>query len=284
MSSPLSNELYPNSPPLDSRSLDLRRLVVNALDGGGRGHLGSSMSLIEVLRVLYDDVLRHQPQVPNWEGRDRCILSKGHGCLALYAILSEHGYFARNEMRTFCHFDSLLGGHPERGKIPGVEASTGALGHGLSIGIGMAIAARIKGRDTRVFVVMGDGEINEGSVWEAAMAAAKHQLSNLTAIVDYNKLQSYGRLSDVLDVEPLADKWEAFGFATAECDGHDVSALRDLLCEPLSDDKPTMIIAHTVKGKGVPFAENEPEWHHKSRVQSDQIEAMYAAFLEAADA
>ena len=264
--------------------MDLRRLVVGALDGGGRGHLGSSLSLIEILRVLYDDVVRHDPQEPSWEGRDRCILSKGHGCLALYAVLAAHGYFSRNEMRTFCHFASLLGGHPERGKIPGVEASTGALGHGLSIGVGMAIAAWIKRRDTRVFVVMGDGEINEGSVWEAAMAATKHRLSNLTAIVDYNKLQSYGRTSDVLDLEPLADKWRAFGFATAECDGHDVSALRDLLRKPLADDRPTIIIAHTVKGKGVAFAENEPEWHHKSRVSADQITAMYAAFLEETDA
>ena len=284
MASLLSNEIYPNSPPLDSRSMDLRRLVVGALDGGGRGHLGSSLSLIEILRVLYDDVVRHDPQEPSWEGRDRCILSKGHGCLALYAVLAAHGYFSRNEMRTFCHFASLLGGHPERDKIPGVEASTGALGHGLSIGVGMAIAAWIKRRDTRVFVVMGDGEINEGSVWEAAMAATKHRLSNLTAIVDYNKLQSYGRTSDVLDLEPLADKWRAFGFATAECDGHNVSALRDLLQEPLADDRPTIIIAHTVKGKGVAFAENEPEWHHKSRVSADQIAAMYTAFLEAEDA
>ena len=284
MVSLLSNEIYPNSPPLDSRSIDLRRLVVGALDGGGRGHLGSSLSLIEILRVLYDDVVRHEPQEPSWEGRDRCILSKGHGCLALYAVLAAHGYFSRDEMQTFCHFASRLGGHPERGKIPGVEASTGALGHGLSIGVGMAIAAWIKRRDTRVFVIMGDGEINEGSVWEAAMAAAKHRLSNLTAIIDYNKLQSYGRTSDVLDVEPLADKWRAFGFATAECDGHDVSALRDLLRRPLADDRPTIIIAHTVKGKGVAFAENEPEWHHKSRLSGDQIAAMYAAFMEAADA
>ncbi len=284
MASPLSNEMYPNSPSLDARSMDLRRLVIDALDGGGRGHLGSSMSLVEILRVLYDDVVRHRPEEPMWDGRDRCILSKGHGCLALYAVLAAHGYFSRDEMRTFCYFNSALGGHPERAKIPGVEASTGALGHGLSIGVGMAIAARIKERDARVYVVMGDGEINEGSVWEAAMAAAKHRLSNLTAIVDYNKLQSYGRTSEVLDMEPLADKWRAFGFATAECDGHDVVALRGLLDEPLADDRPTMIIAHTVKGKGVVFAENEPTWHHKSRVPADQIAAMYAALSGTKDA
>ncbi len=280
MKRPFSNEMYPDSPPLDERSKDLRRLVVDALDGGSRGHLGSSMSLIEILRVIYDDVLRHRPDDPTWEERDRCILSKGHGCLAQYAVLATHGYFPRQEMRTFCHFPSILGGHPERSKIPGVEASTGALGHGLSIGVGMAIAARIRKRDTRVFVVMGDGEINEGSVWEAAMSASKHGLTNLTAVVDYNKLQSYGRTAEVLDMEPLADKWRAFGFETVEVDGHDVGELRRALSTPLGEDKPTMVIAHTVKGKGVAFAENEPTWHHKSRVPADQIQAMYDALAE----
>jgi len=275
-----SDEMYPASPPLDERSKDLRRLVIDALDGGGRGHLGSSMSLIEILRVIYDDVARHRADEPMWNERDRCILSKGHGCLALYAVLAAHGYFSRQEMRTFCHFPSMLGGHPERSKIPGIEASTGALGHGLSIGVGMALAARIRKSDARVFVVMGDGEINEGSVWEAAMSAAKHGLSNLTAVVDYNKLQSYGRTAEVLNMEPLADKWRAFGFETVEVDGHDVDELRKALGKPLADDRPTMVIAHTVKGKGVAFAENEPTWHHKSRVPADQIQAMYDALAE----
>lgn len=275
-----SDEMYPTSPALDERSKDLRRLVIDALDGGGRGHLGSSMSLIEILRVIYDDVARHRPDDPTWEGRDRCILSKGHGCLAQYALLAAHGYFSRQEMRTFCHFPSILGGHPERSKVPGVEASTGALGHGLSIGVGIALAERIRQRNSRVFIVMGDGEINEGSVWEAAMSAAKHKLTNLTAVVDYNKLQSYGRTAEVLDLEPLADKWRAFGFETVEVDGHDVSELRKVLSQPLSDTKPTMVIAHTVKGKGVLFAENEPTWHHKSRVPADQIQAMYDALAE----
>ena len=277
---PFSNEIYPNSPPLDSRSKEMRRLVIDALDGGGRGHLGSSMSLIEIIRVIYDDVAKHRSSEPMWEGRDRCILSKGHGCLALYAALACHNYFPREEMREFCHFPSRLGGHPERSKVPGVEASTGALGHGLSIGVGMALAARIRKRDNRVFVIMGDGEINEGSVWEATMSASKHNLSHLTAIVDYNKIQSYGRTAEVLDLEPLLDKWRAFGFETVECDGHDVEALMKFLDAPLSESKPSMIIAHTVKGKGVAFAENDPEWHHKSRVPADQIAAMYAALAE----
>ena len=278
---PVSAALYPNSPVLDAHSRGLRRLVVDAMDGGGRGHLGASMSLIEIMRVLYDDIARHRPEEPDWPGRDRVILSKGHGCLALYAILAEHGYFPKADMKTFCHQTSILGGHPERGKVPGVEASTGALGHGLAIGTGMALAAKIEDRDTRVLVVLGDGEINEGAVWEAAMHAAKHGLQNLTAIVDYNKLQSYGPTSEVLDLEPLADKWRAFGFETVEVDGHNVDALRGVFAKPLSDTKPTAVICHTVKGKGIPFAENEPTWHHKSRLPAEQIAEMYAALEDA---
>ena len=278
---PISAKLFPNSPSLDARSRDLRRMVIEAMEGGGRGHLGSSLSLIEIMRVLYDDVARHRPAEPGWPERDRVVLSKGHGCLALYAILADHGYFARRDLTTFCHQTSFLGGHPERGKVPGVEASTGALGHGLAIGVGMALAAKIENRDTRVLVVMGDGEINEGSVWEAAMHGAKHGLSNLCAIVDYNKLQSYGPTSEVLPLEPLADKWRSFGFETVEVDGHNLDALRDVLQKPLSADKPTAVICHTVKGKGIPFAENEAAWHHKSRLPAEQIAEMYAALKDA---
>ena len=276
---PVSAALFPNSPALDARSRELRRMVIEAMDGGGRGHLGSAMSLIEIMRVLYDDVAHHRPDEPDWSGRDRVILSKGHGCLALYAILADHGYFPRNELKTFCHQISFLGGHPEKGKVPGVEASTGALGHGLAIGTGMAMAAKIENRDTRVLVVMGDGEINEGAIWEAAMHAAKHGLCNLVAIVDYNKLQSYGPTSEVLDLEPLTDKWRAFGFETSEVDGHNVAALRDVLAAAIGE-KPMAVICHTVKGKGIPFAENEPTWHHKSRLPEETIAEMYAALKE----
>src|SRR6266851_9895871 len=213
---------------LDERSRHLRRLAVRALDKGERGHIGSTMSLIELLRVLYDDVLRFRPGEPAWLSRDRMILSKGHGCIALYVILADKGFFPIETLDTFCHRNSILGGHPEATKIPGVEASTGALGHGLSIGVGMALAARIQKRNSRVFVVMGDGEINEGSVWEAAMCAGKHKLSKLTAIIDYNKIQSAGFTRDIQDLEPLVDKWRAFGFAATDVDGHDVRALRSL--------------------------------------------------------
>ena len=274
---PVSATLFPNSPPLDARSRELRRLVIEAMEGGGRGHLGSALSLIEILRVLYDDIARHRPDEPNWPGRDRVILSKGHGCLALYALLADHGFFARDDLKAFCHQTSFLGGHPERGKVPGVEASTGALGHGLAIGIGMALGAKMKGDNTRVLIVMGDGEINEGSVWESAMHAAKHELGQLATIIDYNKLQSYGPTSEVLDLEPLADKWRAFGFEAVEVDGHDIDALREVLQKPLSAEKPTAVICHTVKGKGIPFAENEAAWHHKSRIPAEQIAEMYAA-------
>src|SRR5258708_13571502 len=211
---------------VDTRSKELRRLGVRGLEGGGRGHGGLSMSLIEILRVLYDDVLRFRPSEPKWPDRDRMILSKGHGCLALYAMLADKGFIGADTLDTFCRRDSILGGHPEAGKVPGVEASTGALGHGLSVGLGMALAVRAQKRDRRVFVVMGDGEINEGSVWEAAMCAGKHRMANLTAIIDYNKIQSAGPTSEIQDLEPLLDKWRAFGFAATEVDWHDAAELR----------------------------------------------------------
>jgi transketolase len=263
---------------LDDRSKFLRRLIVRGLEGGGRGHVGSSMSLVEILRVLYDDVLRYRPQEPKWPGRDRMILSKGHGCLALYAILADKGFIPADALDSFCRRDSILGGHPESDKVAGVEASTGSLGHGLSYGVGMALAQRIRRSDSRVFVLMGDGEINEGSVWEAALCAGKHKLSSLTALIDYNKIQSAGFTRDIQDLEPLADKWRAFGFAAAEVDGHDVPALRAILRRtPLQSDRPSAIICHTVKGKGIPFAENDPNWHHKSNFADDELATMYAS-------
>lgn len=274
----LLNPLPSSAATLDERSRYLRRLAVRALDKGERGHIGSTMSLIEILRVLYDDILRFRPAEPVWPGRDRMILSKGHGCIALYVILADKGYFPVETLDSFCHRDSILGGHPDAAKIPGVEASTGALGHGLSIGVGMALAARIQKRDSRVFVLMGDGEINEGSIWEAAMCAGKHRLSQLTAIVDYNKIQSAGPTREIQDLEPLMDKWRAFGFATVEVDGHDVAELRKIFRRiPLDSDRPTAVICHTVKGKGIPFAEHDPNWHHKAKLPPETIVKMYEA-------
>ncbi len=261
---------------MDQRSKHLRRTIVQALEGGRRGHLGSSMSMVEILRVLYDSFLQYRANDPTWPDRDRFILSKGHGCLTLYALLADKGFFPKEELLTFCAPTSRLGGHPEWGKLPGVEASTGALGHGLSMGVGMALAAKIRKQSYRVVVVTGDGEINEGSVWEAAMSAAKHRLSNLTVFVDYNKLQSYGATSEVLDLEPLPEKWRSFGFAVEEINGHDVGALESLMARlPLNVEKPTAVICHTIKGKGFHFAEGKAEWHHKSGLSEDDIAAMY---------
>ncbi len=267
---------------LDERSKQLRRTIVRMLQCARRGHVGSAYSLIEILRVLYDDVLRFNPQHPKWKGRDRCILSKGHGCLALYTLLADKGYFPEEELWKACTPDGLLGGHPDGMKVPGVEASTGALGHGLSIGLGMALHLRIAESDSRVFVVLGDGECNEGSVWEAAMCAGKHRLTNLTAIVDYNKHQSYSSTKEVQDLEPFSDKWRAFGFEVREVDGHDVPALRKLLTStPFASDKPSALICHTIKGKGVKFAENNMKWHHKNKVTDQEVVELLAAIEEA---
>jgi transketolase len=238
------------------------------------------MSMVEILRVLYDSFLRFRPSEPLWAERDRFILSKGHGCLSLYAILADKGFFSKEELLSFCAPTSRLGGHPEFGKLPGVEASTGSLGHGLSIGVGIALAAKIRKQSYRVVVVVGDGEINEGSIWEAALSASKHQLSSLSVFVDYNKLQSYGPTREVLDLEPLVDKWVSFGFQVEEVDGHDVQSLKQLVNRlPLNASKPTAVICHTVKGKGFPFAEGKAEWHHKSGLTSQDIAAMHDCLI-----
>jgi len=257
-------------------------LVIRAIAAARRGHVGSSFSLIEMLRVLYDDVLRFDPKNPQWSQRDRCILSKGHGCLALYALLADKGFFPVEELDKFCKPDGILGGHPERHKVPGVEASTGSLGHGLPIGVGMALNARMEKANYRVFVVGSDGESQEGSVWEAAMAAAHHKLGHLTVLLDYNKQQSYGTIAEVLGLEPLSEKWRSFGFAVTEVNGHDVAELRDVVARvPLEPQKPTCIICHTIKGKGVRMCEGNLKWHHKTKISDEEIQALYDG-LEAA--
>jgi len=259
----------------------LRGMAIDALEGGSRGHIGSTMSLIEILRVLFDDIMTFDPNVPMTPTRDRLILSKGHGCIALYVMLAEKGFFPPEELATFCRYTSTLGGHPEYGHVPGVEASTGSLGHGLAIGVGMAYAARLSNSPHHVFVVMGDGELDEGSVWESALAAGHHRLDNLTVVVDYNKLQSYGPVAEVWDLEPLAAKWTAFGFDCAEVDGHDVAGLQEVLSLPSPSQRPRAIIAHTVKGRGVSFAEGEPTWHHKSNLKPEELSALRSAVLDA---
>ncbi len=249
---------------LDKRSIYLRSLVVKCLYGGGRGHMGSAMSLIEILRVIYDKVIKYNPKKPYDIKRDRLILSKGHGCLALYAILADKKFFSKKKLSSSSKFDSILGGHPERDKVPGVEASTGSLGHGPAIGLGMAIAGRLNNLNYKTFVIVGDGEINEGSFWETAMMASKHKLRNYYVLIDYNKIQSYGQLKEVLDLEPLKDKLISFGFEVNQVNGHDVEKLTKVLKKKCKNTKPKAIICHTVKGKGFYFAENNPFWHHKN--------------------
>jgi Transketolase, N-terminal subunit len=266
---------------LDERSKNLRSLAIDALEGGGRGHIGSTMSLIEILRVLFDSVMVYDPLKPTLEFRDRLILSKGHGVIALYALLVDKGFFPADNLPTFCRFDSILGGHPERSHVPGVEATTGSLGHGLSVGVGMAFAARVIGRPNRVFVVLGDGELNEGSVWEAALAAGHHKLKNLTVIVDYNGFQSYGRIEEIWRLEPLRAKWEAFGFDTCEVDGHSLVELEEAFKVGGLSDRPRVVVARTVKGRGISFAENQPSWHHKVKLTPSDISAMRQAVMDA---
>lgn len=256
----------------------IRRDIVEMAIAAGRGHIASAFSLVEMLLVLYENILHVSPDNPNDPDRDRLILSKGHGCLALYAILAHMGFFPRDELWRFGQVDSILGGHPERSKIPGVEASTGALGHGLSIGVGIALAAKMDERRYRTFVIVGDGECNEGTVWEAALSAAKHQLGALTVLVDYNKMQSYGRTSEVLELEPFADKWQAFGFRVFQADMNAPEHFAAIMasCTEIIGRQPNAIICHTVKGKGVSFVENNPHWHHRSRLSDDEIHRLRA--------
>ena len=266
---------------MDVRSKYLRALAIDALEGGQRGHIGSTMSLIEIFRVLYDDIIFFDEKDPYHPLRDRVILSKGHGCIAQYILLADKQFFNKELLKTFCKFDSILGGHPERGHVPGIETSTGSLGHGAAIGVGIALACKIKNINSRVYVIVGDGEINEGSIWESAFAASHHKLNNFILIVDYNKIQSFGPIIDILGLEPLKDKFISFGFDTYEVDGHSVDELRKILSQERNIEKPTAIIAHTVKGKGISFAENQPSWHHKSNLSIGDINNLRSAVEDA---
>jgi len=227
-------------------------------------HIGTCLSMADLLAVLYDKILRINSAQPNWPDRDRFILSKGHGAAILYATLAERGFFPVDELDTFCQDGSRLAGHVTYG-VPGVEVSTGSLGHGLSLGCGMALAAKHEDKAYRVFVLLSDGECDEGSIWEAVLFAPHHQLDNLIAIVDYNKIQAFGMVKEVLDLEPLADKWRAFRWTVREIEGHDYKQIDDVLTSvPFEAGKPSVVIANTVKGKGISFMENQLAWHYKS--------------------
>jgi transketolase len=252
----------PDLAALRNRARVLRRHIVEMLHEAASGHPGGSLSAVEIVTALYfGGLLRYDPARPDWPDRDRFVLSKGHGVPVQYAALAEAGVLPVAELRTLRRIDTRLQGHPVLGATPGIEASTGSLGQGLSIGLGMALAARLDGKDYRVFVLLGDGECQEGQVWEAAMAAGHHAPDNLIAIVDYNKYQLDGAIADIIDLDPLPAKWEAMGWLTREIDGHSMSAVVDALQWAVQQRAPACIIAHTVKGKGVSFMEGENAYH-----------------------
>ena len=254
---------------LRERALRIRRDTWRALHAAGSGHMGGSLSAADLLAALYFHHLRLRPDEPDWPERDRFVLSKGHANAALGAVLAQAGFVEDRFVETFYAYESPFGMHPDI-KVPGVEMCTGALGHGLSIGLGMALGARLKGQDWRTVVMLGDGELQEGSNWEAAMAAAHLAPLRLTAILDYNKVQQSGRVAEMLGLEPLVDKWRAFGWSVRECDGHDMGAIVDALdALPAAPDRPALLIAHTVKGKGARFAEDTYLWHNNA--VSDEI-------------
>lgn len=239
--------------------------TLRMINRSGASHVGSAFSMVELLVVLYWQALRIKPSDPEWNDRDRFILSKGHAVSALYAVLAARGFFPEEWLETFYQNGSRLAGHATRSGVPGIELSTGSLGHGLAVATGMALAGRRQGAPWRVFALLSDGECDEGSVWEAALFAPHHQLGNLVAIVDYNKIQSLGRVDQVMALEPFADKWRAFGWAVREVDGHDIDAVSRLFADlPFEPDRPNCVIAHTVKGKGVSFMEDDLLWHYRT--------------------
>lgn len=234
--------------------------MVHACSGS---HIGSSLSMLDLLSVLYSDIVRVRPQEPHWPGRDRFIMSKGHAAAGLYAVLAECGFIPEQSLSTYCAAGSDLLGHVSH-KVPGVELSTGSLGHGLPVACGIALAGKRGGLPFRTYVLLSDGELDEGSNWEAILFARHHGLDNLTAIVDYNKQQGFGRMAEVLNLEPLCDKWRAFGWSVQEIDGHDHDAIRSALLASGEPGVPGVIVAHTIKGKGVSYMENQLAWHYKS--------------------
>lgn len=251
--------------PAQKLAATLRTHAVHMVHKANASHIGTCLSMADLLAVLYGQVLRVDPVRPDLPDRDRFILSKGHGAAIVYAALAECGFFPRERLETYCQDGSNLSGHLNHRGVPGVEVSTGSLGHGLSIGCGMALAGKHDGRPYRVFVMLSDGELDEGSNWEAILFAPHHHLDNLVVIVDYNKVQSFGRVAEVLELAPLADKWRAFRWAVREIDGHDYGQIENALTMlPIEPSKPTVIIAHTVKGKGISFMEGQLAWHYRS--------------------
>lgn len=263
------------------KSIAYRRALLRHIYHAGAGHTGGSLSCVDILNVLYNRVLRVSPQTFSDPNRDRYIQSKGHSVEALYVVLADLGFYPESKLETLCGYQSPFVGHPTR-KVPGIEMNTGALGHGLSISVGLALGGKMDAADYRIFTLLGDGELAEGSNWEAAMAAAHHQLDNLTAILDHNTLQITGHTRDVCSNEPIDEKFRAFGWTVRAVDGHDFAALTDTLTRPPEPGQPTCVIANTVKGRGVSFMEGVVKWHHG--VPSDEQYQLAVAELNQAEA
>lgn len=255
---------------LKKNAKQFREEILQIINSAGSGHPGGSLSAVEILTTLYFYQMNQKPADPFWNERDRLIVSKGHASPVVYVVLANCGYFPKEELKTFRKLGSRLQGHVHH-KVPGVELNTGSLGHGLSVSNGIALAAKMKKKNFKSYCLMGDGEIQEGSVWEAAMSAAQYKLDNVCAIVDYNKIQENGLISDIMGLEPLVEKWKSFGWEVVEADGHDFKALIAAFDKfGTVKDKPFVIIAHTVKGKGVSFMENTQKWHGKAP-NNDQL-------------
>jgi transketolase len=252
----------PTIAELEKEAVEVRKDIIRMLGEAGSGHPGGSLSSVEIMMGLYYYKMRHNPKKPDWPDRDRFILSKGHVCPALYTVMARCGYFPREEMMTLRKFDSRLQGHPHMLKLPGLEVSCGSLGQGLSVANGIALGARLDKKDYRVYCLMGDGEVDEGQVWEAAMTSSHYNLDNLCGIVDRNRLQIDGFTEDVMKLDSLVKKWDSFGWNVIEIDGHNIKKVMDAYDEAeKTKGKPTMVIANTIKGKGVSFMENKAQWH-----------------------
>ena len=250
---------------LKETAREIRINIIKMLTEAGSGHPGGSLSIADILTVLYFHKMRHDPKNPKWDQRDRFVLSKGHGVPTQYAVLAKSGYFSEEELMSLRKTGSRLQGHPDRSKLPGLEASTGSLGQGLSIAVGMAVAGKMDKENYRIYCMVGDGESQSGQIWEAAMCAAKYKLDNLTAILDYNKIQLDDRVNIVMEIEPVKDKWRSFGWNVMEIDGNDIPKIIDALDDAEKvKGNPTIIIAHTIKGKGVSYMEDNVDWHGKA--------------------
>jgi transketolase len=248
---------------LKQTALNIRRKIIRMIEAGGEGHVGGAMSSVEILTALFFKLMKVDPGKPKWPERDRFVLSAGHKCLVLYATLAERGFFDEGILDTYGQLKSRIPGHPDMHKLPGVETNTGALGHGLSIGVGMALGLKLQEVDAKVYVLLGDGELDEGSNWEAAAAANHYKLDNLLAFVDRNFLQISGRTEEVMNLEPIVDRWKAFGWSVREVEGHNFSDIVSNASEiPFVEDKPSVLVANTIKGKGLSFAEDKAGYHY----------------------